>query len=298
MWRRGVIEDERCGCSEPFGSCPFWRKVGEAAFGGWDRCDTGRLLRLRNSVDRTRFIPLLAGPWLMRPAFRQALNEYLSYYVRVYAAIGEASRCGTLIDSSKNASLAFCLSNSPELDLRVVHIVRDSRAVAYSWTKQVSRPDTDTRGYMKTHSPAASAAQWHSQNATLQLLARRGTPTLRVRYEDLMAAPEAMLRRIAAFAGLPAETELSFLTSDANGYSADLSVSHTASGNPMRFRTGRIQIRSDDSWRDAMPTKDRAIVSALTMTRLARYGYLRRSPARGRERSLQPLAEPVQPADH
>lgn len=274
MWRRGVVMDERCGCGEPFHACPFWREVGESAFGGWDKVDTHRLMQLQGLVDRTRHIPLLAAPSLMRPAFRRALDEYLSYYLRLYAAIGKASGCGTVIDSSKNASLAFCLNRAPQLDLRVVHTVRDSRAVAYSWTKQVSRPDAAEGGYMATFSPVTSAFQWHAQNGAMQLLARLGTPTLRVRYEDLTAAPEATLRRIAAFAGVPAGGELSFLTSGGGTHAAELSATHTASGNPMRFVTGRVEIRRDDAWRDAMRARDRRLVSALTVLRLARYGYL------------------------
>ncbi|MCZ3387336.1 MAG: sulfotransferase, partial [Actinomycetia bacterium] len=39
LWDRGLRDDELCGCTEPFGSCPFWRSVGDEAFGGWDRID-------------------------------------------------------------------------------------------------------------------------------------------------------------------------------------------------------------------------------------------------------------------
>ena len=61
----------------------------------------------------------------------------MSYYARTYAAIAQVSGRRVVIDSSKHASLAFCLSTSPALDLRVVHVIRDSRAVAYSWSRVV-----------------------------------------------------------------------------------------------------------------------------------------------------------------
>src|SRR5262249_24091058 len=154
----------------------------------------------------------------------------------------------------------------PGLDLRVIHVIRDSRAVAYSWTKRVSRPDsTSAATYMTTYSPARAAGHWNVQNQALQLLARTGTPTLRGRYEDLVSAPAATLSRIAAFAGLPAgASELSFLGSDQGGRWADLRAAHTASGNPMRFLTGRIAIRGDERWRAAMPPSQRRTVTALT----------------------------------
>ncbi len=129
MWQRGVVQDERCGCGESFSGCPFWRDVGAAAFGGWDQLDVERVAALRASVDRTRHIPLLAAPAL-HSAIRRDLAEYLGYYARVYSAIAEVSGCPVVVDSSKHASLAFCLRWHAGLDLRVVHVV---------WTAERSR---------------------------------------------------------------------------------------------------------------------------------------------------------------
>lgn len=279
MWRRGVVEGERCGCGEPFGECPFWRLVGKAAFGGWDRVDTGRVAALQGTVDRTRFVPQLAAP-AMRTAFRQALDEYMSYYQRIYTAIAETSGCSFIVDSSKHASLAFCLGRCPDLDLRIVHVVRDSRAVAYSWTKKVDRPDAAAASYMTRYSPMTSAAQWNVQNGAMHLLARTGTPILRVRYEDAARAPEATLRSIVAFAGLPVSaTALRFLGGADDDRWAELSAAHTASGNPMRFTSGRIPIRPDEEWRAAMPAAQRRTVTALTLPLLSHYGYARPATA-------------------
>jgi hypothetical protein len=277
MWQRGIVEDELCGCGKPFGRCPFWQEVGQAAFGGWAALDVQRVAALQASVERNRYIPLLAAP-VLHPSMRRGLAEYVSHYLRVYSGIAAVSGCSTVVDSSKHASLAFCLRWHPELDLRVIHVVRDSRAVAYSWTRQVSRPDAATDSFMTTYSPTTAAGQWNAQNSALQLLAREGVPTLRVRYEDLVTAPEATLIKIAGFAGIPAGgTGLGFLGSEAGMPWADLQATHTASGNPMRFSTGKIAIRADERWRAAMPAAQRRTVTALTLPLLARYGYARRA---------------------
>jgi len=138
LWQRGIAEAERCGCGEPLPDCPFWRKVGEIAFGGWGQVDVRRVAELRYAFDRNRYIPLLAAPALY-PSFRRGVDEYTDYYARIYAAIADASGCPVVVDSSKHASLAFCLRRRAELDLRVIHVVRDSRAVAFSWTRRVVR---------------------------------------------------------------------------------------------------------------------------------------------------------------
>jgi hypothetical protein len=281
LWRRGITGAERCGCGEPFPDCPFWRNVGEVAFGGWENVDPEDVSQLRGSIDRNRFIPVLARAKL-GAARRRTLDDYLSYYLRVYAAVAEVSGCQAIIDSSKHASLAFCLRWCDGLDLRVVHIVRDPRAVAYSWTREVSRPEAsgttaavDVR--MWTYSSPTAAIHWNVQNGAMQLLARGGTPTLLVRYEDFVRAPDSVLGEIVSFAGLP-ETDIAaagFLGVDGADRWADLSVSHTVSGNPVRFATGRIPIRRDDRWRAAMPAGQRRAVTALTLPLLARYGYAR-----------------------
>jgi Sulfotransferase family len=277
LWQRGVAEAERCGCGEPVPDCAFWRKVGESAFGGWAGADVRRIAELRRRVDRIRCIPQLAAPAL-RSSFRGLLREYTDYYRRIYAAIGNVSGCPVVVDSSKHASLAFCLRWRAELDLRVIHVVRDSRAVAFSWTRQVSRPESVADPYMLTYPPATAAWLWNGENGALELLAKEGVPTLRVRYEDLVTAPPATLVRLADFAGIAASgTALEFMGRDADTHWAELGPSHTASGNPMRFATGKITIRADDRWRTALPVTQCRTVTAVTLPLLVRYGYAGRT---------------------
>ena len=208
LWERGITAGERCGCGEPFRECPFWQQVGKAAFGGWDEVEVSRVAALRARVDRNRFIPALARRDV-RPGRRPELDEYTSYYARLYAAITEVSGCDLVVDSSKHPSLAHCLRWQADLDLRVLHLVRDSRAVAYSWSRQVRRPDTDTESYMTRYSPAMAAGQWNTQNAAFHLLARLGGPVMRLKYENFTAAPDAShapdrrFRRAAAPRRLP-----------------------------------------------------------------------------------------------
>ncbi len=273
LWERGIAQDERCGCGEPFRQCAFWLQVGKAAFGGWDDVDVGRVAALRARVDRNRFVPALARREV-RPELRRALAEYTSYYARLYTAITEVSGCQLVVDSSKHPSLAYCLRWQDGLDLRVLHLVRDSRAVAYSWSREVRRPDTDRLSYMTRYSPATAAGQWNVQNAAFHLLARRGVPVMRVKYEDFTAEPELTLGRLAGFAGLPAQPGYPFLGADGACRWARLGGGHSVSGNPMRFTTGQVAIRRDERWRTGMPRVHQRAVTALTWPLLAGYGYL------------------------
>jgi Sulfotransferase family len=271
LWQRGLVWDERCGCGESFSACPFWRQVGEMAFGGWDNVDADVVLDLGAHVDRTRYIPGLAAPRLA-PRLARSARRYADYYAAVHSAVAAVSGASVVVDSSKNASLAYVLRCQPEPDLRVLHVVRDSRGVAYSWTKQVSRPEaTEAHPEMLRYRPWRSAMLWDAQNASFTMLARIGTPTLRVHYERLLADPLGTMRRICAFLDLPGAELDAFLGPD----SVKLAPAHTVSGNPMRFQTGTVPLRRDDAWRRQMRSADRRVVSALTLPLLLRYSYLR-----------------------
>ena len=274
LWERDIRDDERCACGVRFSRCAFWRAVGAEAFGGWPGADVERVLELRQAVERTRHIPSLAAPRLT--ARRHALvTEYAGYFARVYEAAAKVSGAQVLVDSSKHGALAYCLRWASEVDLRVVHVVRDSRGVAYSWTKRVTRPESHLAAEMTRYSPGRSALLWNAHNAAFGLLGRCGVPVHRIRYEELLANPRGAIHALAGFAGLDASTvDLSFLGRDPDGTEyADLRACHSAAGNPMRFTVGRVPLRRDDAWRRALPPRQRRVVAALTAPLLGAYGY-------------------------
>jgi Sulfotransferase family len=263
LWRRDLRDGERCGCGEPFLRCSFWRSVGDRAFGGWHRVDVNRVLHLQRTVERTRHIPRLA-----LTSHRDA-REYAGYYQRVYAAAAELTGAQLVIDSSKHSALAWCLRHDTGIDLRVAHIVRDARGVAYSWTKRVTRPESDGEE-MTRYRPTRSALLWNAHNAALAALARRGTPVLRLRYEQFLADPRHAVRTLAGFADLdPSALRLDFLTPT----TATLARAHSAAGNPMRFTTGTVPLRHDDAWRRDLAPRHRRLVATLCAPLLAAYGY-------------------------
>lgn len=270
LWERDVRYGERCACGAPFHDCDFWWAVGDRAFGGWDNIDINRVLALRDAVERTRFIPQLAAGRVPPET-----AEYAGYYARVYAAAAAVSGAEVLVDSSKHAALAYCLREAPDIDLRVVHVVRDSRGVAYSWTKRVSRPEAHGDDEMTRYTPGRSALLWNAHNGAFSLLRRTGTPVRRIRYEELLDNPRGAVYGLATYAGLdPSTLDLSFLHRDEDGADhADLRPCHSAAGNPMRFTVGRVALRRDDAWRRSLHPRQRRLVSALTAPLLGRYGY-------------------------
>jgi hypothetical protein len=275
LWQRDLRGDERCGCGVRFSGCAFWASVGEEAFGGWRRVDVDRVLALQAAVDRTRHIPQLAGG-LVGAARLARVTEYAGYYTAIYRAAARVTGARLLVDSSKHSALAHCLRwavaqpGDAPIDLRIAHVVRDARGVAYSWTKTVARPEAEGVAVMTRYSPARSALLWNGHNAAFDLIRRCGVPVVRLRYEDFLADPRRVLREVATFAGLDVSgNPLHFLGHD----HVDLRAGHSAAGNPMRFTTGRVPLRPDEAWRAALPPGQRRLVRALCGPLLHRYGY-------------------------
>ena len=190
---RGLLRDEDCGCGRAFGDCPFWSDVGIKAFGGWEHVDGEEWLALKRRVDRNRYIPLLLAP--VRPRFRADLDQHAERLGALYTAIAEVGGARVVIDSSKQASTAFVLRRVAPIDLRVVHLVRDSRGVAYSWTKEVARPEVrDQSALMPRFHPVGAAARWMSYNALVPCPAG-------VRHTGDVAALRVLHRRPSAGGG-------------------------------------------------------------------------------------------------
>jgi hypothetical protein len=268
IWERGVLANRLCGCGRSFRECPFWRDVGQAAFGGWDAVDAERQVARLMKVGRQRHFPLVAaGAGSAR--FRAELRSYAELQAQVYRAVAEVSGDAAVVDSSKTPVYALTLRQAG-LDVDVLHLVRDSRAVAYSWTRSRVMQDTADVEYMPTFGPARSALNWASSNLAVDAVRGRGMRPRAMRYERLVAAPAPELARVLGDA-LPGPARAAIAARGDGELSPG--VQHTVAGNPIRMRSGPLRIRVDDAWRAAMPAFDRRMVTLLTFPLLVRYGY-------------------------
>jgi hypothetical protein len=202
-------------------------------------------------------------------ALRDRLGNFLLNTGRLYRAIGTATGSRVIVDSSKEPAYGYAVSMLDGVDFYALHLVRDPRAVAFSWSKKKFQPDTDTREFMHRHNPAKSAALWDSWNAAAETLWRR-TPDryLRLRYEDFVADPRGSFTLVLDLLG-EKDSQLPL----ASDNEVKLGVSHTVSGNPNRFDTGAVELRPDREWKTKMRLRDRNLVTALTFPLLTHYSY-------------------------
>jgi len=275
IWRRGVKENELCGCGEPFADCPFWRDVGLAAFGGWNELDIEEVLDLQARVTSGRSISALLTGVGAGPSYAR----YSELLRLLYDAILAVSGGRIVVDTSKTPVEALILSRVSGVQCRAIHLVRDARGVAFSWAKRdVRRPEiVGHEAVMLDYRPLYIAPRWLYGNLFFELLRTR-IPTARLRYEDLARAPQEYIEAALRGSGVP--TDRAGLQALGSGR-VTLGTLHTIGGNPMRFTAGETPVRADETWRREMKPGSRRGVTAVTWPLLLLYGYSLRSDAEG-----------------
>lgn len=261
LWGEALPSGEPCGCGKPFRGCPVWSPVIEQTLASVPGGDAETIARWHRQAVRVRNAPRLLR---MRPGHLDSvrgLRDYGEVLSRLYANIADVTAARVVVDTSKRAGDAALLLLLPSVEPSFVHLVRDPRAVAYSWRKRGGR------------GPAATSRDWVAYNLLDEAVRRKARGrALLVRYEDLVANPRQTLRRITAAVD-ERHVELPLV----GERTVRLGPNHTVEGNPVRFATGDVELREDDAWRRELPAAARASITALTAPLLLRYGY----PLRG-----------------
>lgn len=270
LWERGLAEGRLCGCGVAVPECPFWTRVLHEAFGAAN-VDPREMMRLEKLGTRARHVPAMmrSRSGAAARAHLARMGPYADRLAQLYRAIRSVSGARVVVDSSKLPGYGFVLGLLPDIDLRVVHLVRDPRATAFSWLRRKEQPDRGAPGLMRRKGPSTAAALWTAGNGAADALWSGRPAGLRLRYEDFATSPGPAVRRVLELAGEPdAEPPL------VGEREVELGVHHTVAGNPDRLRTGRVELRPDREWRARMRGRDRALVTALTWPLLLRYGYV------------------------
>jgi hypothetical protein len=281
VWERSYIQNQLCGCGLGFRECDFWIQVTAEAFGCKpDEVPAGRLNQTRSRIQGHSRIPALWLPRFRSPRYRRELSDYAALLEQMYASVRNVTDSEVVVDSSKVPQYAWVLAEAEGIELHMVHLVRDSRATAFSWQRQRVRPEiTTSRTYMDRHSVVRSASEWNAFNYLLRSRRNAYASYTLIKYEDLVADPSGELQRVIDALGGGIVS-----VSQGNDEQVSLKPSHTAAGNPGRFETGEVRISLDSEWIQAMPGASRQIVTALTAPSLARYHYpllLRRAARTG-----------------
>jgi hypothetical protein len=120
-----------------------------------------------------------------------------------------------LVDSSKYLEPMHVLRRMPEVDLRVIHVIKDVRAWVISQGDK-ERKRSEKGKTIERRSKARLFLQWYRQNRKIQrCLSEDKLPSMRLGYEELCFFPELMIDELCRLLG--EEPEAAMLSPDASG---------------------------------------------------------------------------------
>ena len=266
---RGIQENQLCGCGKPFHECEVWSKVLETVSGSVNDIHIERLIRAQAKLSRYHYLPQLALRQGIS-SLQDDLTIYVDFVQKIYKAIADVTGASVIVDSSKYPNYVFMLANFSAVDLYILHLTRDSRAVAYSWQREKQRTEiTSHADYMPQRSPALSGRIWLLRNFMVQLAQLTKKPYMHLRYEDMIDQPQQHIEQILHFVG--ESQPLDVLFKDAPAF--HLGANHTVAGNPSRIKSDAVVLKKDTEWQSKMLRRDKFLVTAWTWPLLLKYQY-------------------------
>lgn len=258
-------EEYLCSCRTPIRDCGFWQRVTREMaergheFDIWDADLDFRAPGAVLSDIALRAVqrgPLLetarAAAFHLMPRARRELTRVLGRIQALTEIVTGVKGCDTFLDSSKRPERASLMRRFGDFDMRVIHLVRDGRAVSWSNMKNLGVD------------PQEAARSWLADNHGCEH-ARHFFPADRwmtLRYEDLCSDPLKTLEKVYGFIGVPAK----------NGVNDFRTVEQHIIGNRMRLST-TSEIRLDESWKQALTPEQMAYIDRRVAPLNRRYGY-------------------------
>jgi len=276
LWRQVIDRHEPCSCGQHAGDCPFWAVVLEKTLRNVPNSLRINVREFANhfySTINKRNLGNLLFPRLRSQDFRRRLANIEGVIRRLYRAIAEVSGAGVIVDSSKYSLYAYLLSESNAVDLHLVHLVRDSRAVVYSNIRK--KFVSEIGKHTGTKNPFRTALAWNLHNVLAERL-RAKHRYVRIRYEDLAAHPRETILHIVETLGLAEQVgvdENKLFVSFSGENKIVLGRGHLIAGNAMRFKQGEMEIKLDTEWKNSLPLLYKLTTTVITAPVLKRYGY-------------------------
>lgn len=258
-------EEYLCSCHTPVRECGFWQTVSremEKRGHAFDVWDADLDFRARGGgVSDVILRAVQRGPVLetartvglsVVPQARREFSRVLSRIQALADVVTSLKGSTVFLDASKRPERATLMARGSGMDIRVIHLVRDGRAVSWSTMKNLGA------------GPEEAAASWVIDNQASEA-ARRHFPAshwMRLRHEDVCADPLGALMKVHAFIGVTPK----------NGYHNFRGLEQHIIGNRMRL-SNTSEIRLDDRWKTALTPEQMAIIERKVGPLNRSYGY-------------------------
>ena len=275
MWpheiaQKGVMP---CSCGKSILECEFWVKMHQAVnplqqpqpqiHFFREEFNAGHTLRLERLKDFSN--KKISSQTLEKiEVYGQNNYEVFKTFLNLMQEM-LGSELKWAIDASKDPYRLLWLTRSNLFNIKVLHVVKNPRAFAYSMIKRL--PNNEINLFHKRiYETARQSLKWSIENHLISQVAKNHLDPqdyFLVNYEELAAQPRATFKKICEVIECDFEEEAINKFREGN--------IHTIAGNPMRYRSGGIVL--DEKWKNALPNSSRRVAEIMTWINSSQYGY-------------------------
>jgi len=285
----GNLDRYRCSCGELIRQCPFWIMVKQGmkvrgfefdlAGAGTDysAAESWYSRRLLAPMHKGRLFEIVRDAALgLSSQWRRTLPEIHGRNAALAATVAEIAGAKVVVDSSKTAVRLKYLLRNPELDVKVIRLIRDGRGVALTYMDPAGFADARDpalRGggsggnrEKERLSMAKAAYEWRRDNREAEHVLRclDKSQWMEVSYEELCQDTKSTLEGLFKFLGLESDKRIQDFRA----------VPSHVVGNGMRLDTSS-EIALDERWKSVLTKDELSIFNREAGELNQRYGYER-----------------------
>lgn len=264
-----------CSCGETTLHCPVWSRVAESLLSNGypvEEYPTYSKIQKKHEALWTHHGSL----------FSKNNKTYSNLMCSFFDAVAQSldTEKSVLIDSSKTAYATpyrpVAISQLGKYRLRVIHLVRDCRGVAWSVKKGLNRkleagekkgnttlPVTRAMLGWAYGNMAAGRLKYHLDKDSYYLM----------RYEDLVENPVQSLKQLESFLHMNLDHSINIAQKANERSGCELPTMHQLTGNRMRFNS-RMVIRPDFNWKTKSNRLTSLWLKAMLFPLMKKYGYI------------------------
>ena len=269
FWAYGLARDWTCSCGVKLRNCDFWGDVLRQSFSECG-CTEEEVLEAWRTVARPRSLLSLRYPRLRTSRFQSRLSRYRSCLSTLYRTVSQRSGKRVIVDSSGSPLHGYVISGLRDVEVAMIHLVRDARAVAFSNRKRKPNPSEPTPGARMGTKPVLRVSiTWMLYNYLLEGLETEVDEYQLAKYEEIFSTPKREFETVASEMGVESEVGRALERDKIR-----LSSKHIGQGNPVRYNRGVEKLEPDTEWIDKMSQVRSKIVFFICKKVLEKYSYL------------------------
>lgn len=252
---KAISSQIQCECGETAESCTKWAKI-------LRRTDIGVLEKSKNNLRSASLI------------FRRPEIEHLDSVYEVYKEIANVFGKKIIIDSSKTPLHMYCLKKCSGINLSIIHLVRDPRAVCDSLWRKPIRFDKEYRPITERSireiildNPIRNSILWVERNYLIEKISENCNHYL-MKYENFCENPDRELKNTSK------NLNREIYNGGLEDGRVDLKRKHSLGGNTNKFIEGCIKIEKRQSWVRGSHIVNKFLCGLISGIWMKRYGYL------------------------